>query len=562
MRNIYSKLLSVLSMASWRRSSSNFSQGAKAKTFTISILAFNRLDTTKRCLDAVFANSSDFHLILTNNASTDGTKEYFDQVARTNDATVFHETENTGYIAPNNRAFELAKLRGSPYFVALNNDTEPPPKWLEKLARPLNRNKRAALSGPIGGCCTLQPDLHGYRGDRLEYLEGSCLCVKVEAVSPLGPLYSDYLDFAYGEDSDLSLRVREKGYTIHRVPFDARHRGGDTTKSSPELQARCVASEERNLKIMMKRWAHYLKVRKFDYPIIVKRKRALGDVLLTIPLIRAIRESYPLSRVMVQTDYPALFSANPDITVRGWDSIISADALVVELDGAYENRPQLHYVEAYEMAARDVLPGLRKVDLVTELKIDRKALAKSVRRRRTICQPQQKLCLINAGPTGWPGRDWDSRKFGELTEWLVSNGWHVAAVGNTKNPVAIKNCIDLVGKTSIHELIALLSLSQLFVGIDSFPMHCAQAVGCPTIGIFGVTDARYVMTKGSHCIGVNANPLIPCAGLRHKQTGKSMVSCSPECIDSVTVAQVIKAISTITAYYGLFSSFPKKAGIC
>jgi ADP-heptose:LPS heptosyltransferase len=45
--------------------------------------------------------------------------------------------------------------------------------------------------------------------------------------------------------------------------------------------------------------------------------------------------------------------------------------------------------------------------------------------------------------------------------------------------------IDLCGKTTIKQLAAISEASDLFLGIDSAPMHIAAAVGTPVIAIFG-----------------------------------------------------------------------------
>jgi heptosyltransferase-3 len=45
--------------------------------------------------------------------------------------------------------------------------------------------------------------------------------------------------------------------------------------------------------------------------------------------------------------------------------------------------------------------------------------------------------------------------------------------------------IDLCGKTTIKQLAAISARSDLFVGVDSAPMHIAAAVKTPVIALFG-----------------------------------------------------------------------------
>ncbi|MBL8879794.1 MAG: lipopolysaccharide heptosyltransferase I [Phycisphaerales bacterium] len=50
--------------------------------------------------------------------------------------------------------------------------------------------------------------------------------------------------------------------------------------------------------------------------------------------------------------------------------------------------------------------------------------------------------------------------------------------------------MDLVGRTNLRELTALLSLAALVITHDSGPMHIAAALGRPVVAIFGPTDPR------------------------------------------------------------------------
>ena len=47
---------------------------------------------------------------------------------------------------------------------------------------------------------------------------------------------------------------------------------------------------------------------------------------------------------------------------------------------------------------------------------------------------------------------------------------------------------DLSGKSSLPEVLGILSLARLFVGNDSGIGHLAAAVGTPTVTVFGPTD--------------------------------------------------------------------------
>ncbi len=59
--------------------------------------------------------------------------------------------------------------------------------------------------------------------------------------------------------------------------------------------------------------------------------------------------------------------------------------------------------------------------------------------------------------------------------------------------------INVVGRTSIAEMGALIGLSDLFIGNDSGPLHLAQALGIPSVAIFGLTSPEQVIWRSDLC---------------------------------------------------------------
>lgn len=133
----------------------------------VSIISMNRHTGVRDCLTHLFRHGHQFDLVLTNQASTDGTAAYFEAMRqRFKNITVFHETENIGFIEPNDRAFRIAIERNIPYLLLLNDDTRPPAGFLHKLTAPLEMDPDGALCGPEGTCCEISGDFHGFGGGR------------------------------------------------------------------------------------------------------------------------------------------------------------------------------------------------------------------------------------------------------------------------------------------------------------------------------------------------------------------------------------------------------------
>jgi len=87
---------------------------------------------------------------------------------------------------------------------------------------------------------------------------------------------------------------------------------------------------------------------------------------------------------------------------------------------------------------------------------------------------------------------WNLQNYLVIIEGLISKGLFIAVLGadneiaETRMLIAAakENVVDLVGKTAISEMAAVIKRSRLFIGNDSGPFHVAVAVGTPAIGIF------------------------------------------------------------------------------
>lgn len=486
-----------------------------------------------------------YHLFITDNGSTDETGEYLHDLASDKRVTIIRNETNEGFIKPNNRAFELARQMGCQYLCLINNDAEVPNDWNHMLAAPLDNDPLGAISGPEGSCNKLHPNMDGYPGEgEPEYIEGSCLCAKISIVEKQGPLFSEYLDFIYGEDSDLSLRMREAGYHIYQVPFKIEHTRCATTHS-PEVKERCAQAQEHNHEVGMKRWGFYLKCRHFNYPLVVKRKHALGDVLLMTPVIRALKQAKPDRPIWVETDFPQVLRNNPDvekaqIQLSDMDDVFP----VLDLNGAYEKRTELHIESCYALEAEKVFPHqLGTIDSYPRLfpsNDDRLWVDNLFRNIR--CGPM--VSVIHADKTEWPGKQWPQDRYAAIAKWLVLQGWHVIAVGTKPLPPGF-DAVDLINKTNVLQLAALMNGASLFVGGDSFPLHAALAMGCPTVGIFGVTESKYIVHGTGRKVCLDASKLFPSAGARHRMTNVEHTDLGQDAIESHSVEDVKSAIQRL-----------------
>lgn len=501
--------------------------------FTISILTYTAGPLAKRCIESVLEHSKDYELILTDNGAPQATKDYFREVKNRHPqiVTVRQYPKNQGFIAPNREAFLIANGK---YFVLLNDDTVVVPGWLETLEKPFLDDANTAMSGPTGNCCQLRSDFHGEIGPRFEYLEGSCLMMdraKIAAIEPT--LFPEELLGAYGEDSYLSLRCREVGYNLARVAIGIHHVRAATSTMVPQVRD----WQAHNHTFLMKRFAKYMVGHRFDYPIILKRNAAWGDVLLTTPIIRAFKAKHGVANIQVETICPEVFNGNPDVQfVSRQITTTARDAETHNLNGISEMSPGIHIVDAYAACV-----GLKggEYDKVTKLYVPQGDVEWAERQTAGA-----KWVAIHPGPTSWPCKNWPFDRWTPVIDAIRGMGFSVALVGNDSLPF-ISSDADYRKKTNVGQLGALIGRCGLFIGVDSFPIHVAQAVGTPVVGVFGVTDPKLILTDGSRWVAACSDPAHPATGLRHKKPGLSRVDHPSNPMETISAEAVIAKVKEI-----------------
>ncbi len=159
------------------------------------------------------------------------------------------------------------------------------------------------------------------------------------------------------------------------------------------------------------------------------------------------------------------------------------------------------------------------------------------------CPPNGLRIAFGTGAAYGTAKCWPANRYADLARTLVSEyGAHVllfgaaseASVAAEVEQGAGTGVTNLIGRSAIGDLPALLSCCTLFIGNDSGAMHVAAAVGIPVVAVFGPTDAR------------GTRPLTP-----HLSIVQRKVACSPcflrhcpidhRCMRSVDLQMVLDA---------------------
>ncbi|MGB6554995.1 MAG: lipopolysaccharide heptosyltransferase II [Candidatus Binataceae bacterium] len=111
--------------------------------------------------------------------------------------------------------------------------------------------------------------------------------------------------------------------------------------------------------------------------------------------------------------------------------------------------------------------------------------------------PDARLVALAPGAAFGPAKEWPANHYARLIDLLAerygAESVMVGAPGERARCAEIaaasrSGAIVAAGETNLGELLALLALAHGFIGNDSGAMHAAAALGRPTIGIFGSTN--------------------------------------------------------------------------
>lgn len=264
----------------------------------------------------------------------------------------------------------------------------------------------------------------------------------------------------------------------------------------------------------------------------------IGDCVMATPALKNIQENFPKGQIYIITSSVAygLFAYDPSIKKTFIDNSkkhffrlkgIKKTALeikrvvgAVDIAFSFQNNiPSILLLRT--MGAKEIYAAsrpFRDLLLTRAIKIDPHAHQAQIYNEivnnslhteyetrhpylfvSSTKKPAQKRLGINPGATYGSAKRWEPHKFAEVA-LALSEDYEVVIIGiKSEADMAKKiegvllfngvtNYKNLVGKTSLYELITEISTFSLFITNDSGPMHIAGAFDVPTVAIFGSTN--------------------------------------------------------------------------
>jgi len=323
--------------------------------------------------------------------------------------------------------------------------------------------------------------------------------------------------------------------------------------------------------------------------VLLIKPGAIGDLLQLSPVLRALKQSCPEARISILVGNAAsvdLFRHNPLVdeilvydkrgahrswrafgrlwlelrrrnfdlvanyqrsNLKGW--FLAAAALPCRVLVYHKQKNEIvHAVRNHLQAIAPLVGDPRLLDPVLELHLgpaEERWAAELFDQETLTGRP---VVALNLGASH-PVNRWPTARFAELAEKLQAARIGVVLVGaaadrELADAVLAKTGsrpLDLVGRTSLLQLGALLKRCSVVVSADTGPMHMATAVGTPVVALFGAADpARTGPVGEGHLVLQGAGPAcIPCRSRTCRHTPQL------ECMERITADQVLNALGVI-----------------
>ncbi len=229
--------------------------------------------------------------------------------------------------------------------------------------------------------------------------------------------------------------------------------------------------------------------------IVVKRTNALGDVLWMTPVLKKIRQTRPDSHIVAVTRFNEALQRNPDVDlVATLDYVPAEQDIIIDLDGVYEQKRELHILEAYALKA-DALP--LKSDPVIFLAEQDLKQAKSFLKQAFADVNLDYLIAIHAAASSpdriWPVEKWQ-QAITQLSNFInvgfILVGSHQDFDAKQLGLEGNNRVVSLVHQLALHETASIIAHCDLLVCPDSGLSHVATAVKTSSVVLFGMANPK------------------------------------------------------------------------
>ena len=268
-----------------------------------------------------------------------------------------------------------------------------------------------------------------------------------------------------------------------------------------------------------------------------------------LAFIRDFRRTLHAKNFDLVIDLQGLFKSGAVALLTGcphkigyWEMREGSSLISTPIKGAHAHD---HVIERYLDVARYLGAEVKKITfplpkfVAESAKIKEMLLAAGLGETPTgAVQPY----IVLAPGARWETKQWPKENFAKLALLLIKEGFPVVLIGGKADiPLGqaitamvnnTQSLINLVGKTNLSELAALLKDAYFYISADTGPLHIANAYGKPLIAIYGPTRPNRTGPYGNPLATV-LQAKVPCVGCLKKH-------CDDwQCMHTITPGQVL-----------------------
>ncbi|MCS7231224.1 MAG: glycosyltransferase family 9 protein [Elusimicrobiota bacterium] len=384
----------------------------------------------------------------------------------------------------------------------------------------------------------------------------SLITIKKHIFEKLNGFDEEYNNFYY--KYDLLMKATTLGYKVLKdnsikvLYIDSFNLGHFKYNKFPKIY---------DEKIFLNKW---VKKNNNNDKILVIKLMSMGDVIMCSSVIKALKEKFPKYKIVVVSLEPwsEVFDGLPFI-----DELITIKKTMLPNLAPYKIYDlitakfvkEFEWFKVYQLNCLDHYPEYRRTSLhlcdfyasmakVYPLKDPRYYInieSRNIYKIEDILKNlglKDKQFIVAHTNAGWRLKNWEEKKWLELLEKIHKKyGLYVIIVGGKDEAKGISSgyIFNLAGKLSIKETAALIKKSQLFIGLDSGPMHLASAVDIPVVALFGNTHPKTSEPRCSSyiCVHSRMSCEVPC--------GLKFCKKNINCTSYISVEAVFKAVDKL-----------------
>ena len=329
--------------------------------------------------------------------------------------------------------------------------------------------------------------------------------------------------------------------------------------------------------------------------ILIRGVNWVGDAVMTMPAIRALRAAMPGFRttLLVKPWVAGIFEKDPNIDEvklydEEWKGINGKLALALALRRR-DFRKAILFQNAFDAALLSALAGiperigygrdgrgfllttsvpfhgedrqmhhsryylnlLEKAGIIKNTENNAEPwiyleLEERLKARGSISGLKRPVIGLNPGAAFGPTKRWPHSRFRELASIITGGlGGSVLVFGSEKEKsgadeiaCGIEGAVSMAGKTTLRELAAFLSECDALVSNDSGTMHVGYAVGTPVVALFGSTEPSLTGPPAGNSV---IKEDIPCAPCFKRECGVAGMPC----MDKIATVQVFDELKNI-----------------